>query len=183
MLFDQDTYTFELEELLEKLSDELSKIRTGKPNIKALQEISVESYGEKMNLNAVGKIIVDGPMSVKVEIWDKNNTQSVFEALEKADLGVKLSQEGNMIRMNFISLTEEDRKEKADRILPKLLNSFLTAAREQRRKYNDKVKSLEKVSEDEQERSYETIQGILKEYEAKMELAVKTKREDLTKTN
>lgn len=181
MLFDEDSYKFELEELVEKLSDELSKIRTGKPNIKALQAIPVESYGAKMSLNAVGKIIVDGPMSVKIEVWDKSNLQSVFESLEKADLGARLSQEGNMIRLNFIALTEDDRREKADKILPKLLNSFLTAARELRREYNDKVKSLEKVSEDEQERSYDRILSILKEYEENMENLVKEKKEDLIK--
>lgn len=179
MLFDQDEYKLELEEILERFKLELSKIRSGKASISVFQKIQVESYGTLMGLTAVAKVIVDGPMSVKLEVWDKSNVTSVIEALEKVDLGARISQEGNIIRINFIPLTEEDRKEKADKIIPKLLNEFLTRAREIRRDYNDKVKSLDKVSEDDQERSYEKIQEILKEYEGEFESAAKNKKLEL----
>lgn len=179
MLFDQDEYKLELEDILERFKLELSKIRSGKANVMVFQKIQVESYGSLMGLTAVAKVIVDGPMSVKLEVWDKNNVKSVVEALEKVDLGARISQEGNTIRVNFVPLTEEDRKEKADKIIPKLLNEFLTRAREIRRDYNDKVKSLEKVSEDDQERSYEKIQEILKDYEEQFESAAKQKKIEL----
>lgn len=179
MLFDQDEYKLELEEILERFKEELSKIRTGKASVSIFQKIQVESYGSTMGLTSVAKVIVDGPLSVKLEIWDKNNTKSVIEALEKVDLGARISQEGNIIRINFVPLTEEDRKDKADKVIPKLLNEFLSRAREVRRDYNDKVKSLEKVSEDDQERSYEKIQEILKEYEEEFEQSAKTKKQEL----
>lgn len=179
MLFDQDEYKLELEEILERFKLELSKIRTGKANISVFQKIQVESYGTLMGLTAVAKVIVDGPMSVKLEVWDKSNVENVVEALNKIDLGARVSQEGNIIRVNFTPLTEEDRKEKADKVIPKLLNEFLTRAREVRRDYNDKVKSLEKVPEDDQERSYEKIQEILKEYEAEFDSVAKQKKLEL----
>ncbi len=179
MLFDQDDYKLELEEILERFKLELSKIRSGKASIAVFQKIQVESYGSLMGLTAVAKVIVDGPMSVKLEVWDKNNVTSVIEALEKVDLGARVSQEGNIIRINFVPLTEEDRKEKADKIIPKLLNEFLTRAREVRRNYNDKVKSLDKVPEDDQERSFEKIQEILKEYEQEFESTAKQKKIEL----
>jgi len=179
MLFDQDEYTLELEAILERFKEELSKIRSGKANISVFQKIQVESYGSFMGLTAVAKVIVDGPMAVKLEIWDKNNVKSVVEALEKVDLGARISQEGNIIRINFVPLTEEDRKEKANKIIPKLLNEFLTRAREVRRDFNEKVKSLEKVSEDDQERSLEKIQEILKDYEEQFESTSKQKKIEL----
>jgi ribosome recycling factor len=179
MLFDQDEYKLELEEILERFKEELSKIRSGKANISVFQKIQVESYGMPMGLTAVAKVIADGPMSVKLEIWDKSNVESVKEALEKVDLGARVSQEGNIIRVNFIPLTEEDRKEKANKVIPKLLNDFLTRARDIRRDYNDKVKSLDKVSEDDQERSYEKIQEILKEYESEFDSVAKNKKIEL----
>lgn len=179
MLFDQDEYKLELEEILERFKHELSKIRTGKANISVFQKIQVESYGTQMGLTAVAKVIVDGPMSVKLEIWDKNNIKDVVEALEKIDLGARISQEGNIIRINFVPLTEEDRKEKSEKVIPRLLNEFLTRAREVRRDYNEKVKSLEKVSEDDQERSYEKIQEILKDYEEQFDSAAKQKKVEL----
>lgn len=179
MLFDQDDYKLELEDILERFKDELSKIRSGKANINVFQKIQVESYGSYMGLTAVAKVIVDGPMSVKLEVWDKNNMKTVVEALEKVDLGARISQEGNIIRVNFIPMTEEDRKEKVNKVIPRLLNEFLTRAREIRRDYNDKVKSLDKVSEDDQERSFEKIQEILKEYEEQFESTARQKKTEL----
>lgn len=179
MLFDQDEYKLELEEILERFRIELSKIRSGKANPSIFQKIQVDSYGASMALTAVAKVIVDGPMSVKLEVWDRNNLTSVLEALEKVDLGARVSQEGNIIRINFIPLTEEDRKEKSEKIIPKMLNDFLTRAREVRRHYNDKIKSLDKVSEDDQERSLEKVQEVLKEYEQEFEQAAKNKKIEL----
>jgi ribosome recycling factor len=179
MLFDQDEYKLELEEILERFKEELSKIRSGKASIGIFQKIQVESYGTNMGLTAVAKVIVEGPMAVKLEIWDRNNIESVLEALNKVDLGARISQEGNIIRINFVPLTEEDRQEKANKVIPKLLNEFLTRAREVRRDFNEKVKSLEKVSEDDQERSLEKIQEILKEYEAEFESTAKNKKIEL----
>jgi ribosome recycling factor len=179
MLFDEDSYRLELEEILGKFSEELSKIRTGKANIGIFQKIQVVSYGTLMGLTAVAKVIADGPMSVKLEIWDKNNIESVVEALEKTELGARISQEGNIVRVNFTPLTEEDRKDKADKIIPRLLNEYLTRAREVRRNYNAEVKALDKVSEDDQERSYERIQEILKEYEEQFEQIAKDKKQEL----
>lgn len=179
MLIDELEYKLEIEEVLERFNSELSKIRTGKASISIFQKIQVDSYGSMMALTSVAKVIVDGPLSVKLEVWDKNNTKNVLEALEKVDLGARISQEGNIIRVNFVPLTEEDRKDKADKIIPKLLNEFLSRAREIRRKYNDKVKSMDKVSEDDQERSFDRIQEILKEYEEMFEESAKNKKTEL----
>lgn len=179
MLFNEDEYRLELEEVLERFKEELSKIRTGKASISVFQKINVDSYGSPMSLTAVAKLIVDGPMAVRLEVWDKNNTDSVMEALSKVDLGARVSQEGNVIRVNFVPLTQEDRKEKSDKLIPKLLNDFLSRIREIRRSYNEKVKAQEKVSEDDQELSYKVIQEILKEYEEIFEQLAKDKKLEL----
>ena len=180
MLFDQDEYSLELEDVLDRFKDELSKISTGKPSITLFDGIKVMAYDTTMPLSGIATISTDptDPMSILLRVFDKANTTIVTEAIEKADFYADIQQNDSVIRLRFKPITEEDRAEKT-KMLPQITEKYKSRARDLRREYNDKVEALEKVSEDEQIRSLEKIQEILKGYEEKIEELARNKKQEL----
>ena len=179
-LFDEDSYKLELEEVVDGFKEELSKITTGKPAMTLFDGIKVTAYETQMPLSGVATISIDPTdiMSILLRVFDKANLEIVKEAIEKANLHADVLQTESTIRLRFKPLTEEDRAIKT-KVLPQITERYKSRARDLRREYNDKVDSLEKVSEDDQKRSLERIQEILKDYEEKIDELAKSKKEDL----
>jgi ribosome recycling factor len=91
--------------------DELGGIRTGRANAKILDRISVDYYGTKTALNQLASFSVPEPRLLVIQPFDKNAMGAMEKAIMQSDLGLTPSNDGNVIRLAFPTLTEERRKE------------------------------------------------------------------------
>jgi len=137
---------------IDVLKRELSSLKAGKANAAMLDKILVECYGSKNNkINALANISVPEPRILQITPYDKSTAKNIEKAIQKSDLGINPSSDGNVIRLVVPELTEETRKNLAKNI-KKQGEDIKVAIRAIRREANEKLKKMKKdedISEDE----------------------------------
>jgi ribosome recycling factor len=147
---------------MESLSNNLSKIRTGRAHPSILDTITVEYYGQEVPLNQVANIKIEDAKTLQLNVWEKNMIKEVEKSIISSDLGLNPAVSGNLIRIPLPPLTEERRKELVKLVKQEGENSKVSV-RNIRRDANNKLKQLLKeksISEDDEKRSEEDIQKL-----------------------
>ncbi|MBM3287785.1 MAG: ribosome recycling factor [Candidatus Eisenbacteria bacterium] len=151
-----------MQKSIDALKAELMTIRTGKATPNLLDSVRVEAYGSMMPLSQVASVSAPQPRLLVVQPWDKALLVPTLKAIQKADLGLNPSDEGELIRVPIPALTEERRNEFVKRVR-KLGEETRVAIRNIRRDANEEVKAMQKdgkVSEDEAHRGSSEIQKL-----------------------
>ncbi len=168
-----------LEEKLQHLNNELSKIRSGRVTSSIVDNVKVDAYENIMPLNQVATIITPDARTINIEPWDKGLLEAVEKALLKADLGSNPTNDGNIIRLNFPPLSEERRKELV-KTVKKITEECKVSMRKTRREALDQLHLLDKeISKDDIKRTEEKIQKTLNDFEAKVDAIVDKKETEL----
>lgn len=110
---------------------ELATVRAGRANPSLLDKVTVEYYGAQTPLNQIASITVPEARMLLITPYDKTALGDIEKAIQKADLGITPSNDGNIIRITIPPLTEERRKELAKLVknIRKMLKSrFATSA-------------------------------------------------------
>lgn len=147
---------------MESLSNNLSKIRTGRAHPSILDTIKVEYYGQEVPLNQVANIKIEDAKTLQLNVWEKNMIKEVEKSIISSDLGLNPAVSGNLIRIPLPPLTEERRKELV-KLVKQEGENCKVSVRNIRRDANNKLKQLLKeksISEDDEKRSEEDIQKL-----------------------
>lgn len=147
---------------MESLSNNLSKIRTGRAHPSILDAITVEYYGQEVPLNQVANIKIEDAKTLQLNVWEKNMINEVEKSIISSDLGLNPAVSGNLIRIPLPPLTEERRKELV-KLVKQEGENCKVSVRNIRRDANNKLKQLLKeksISEDDEKRSEEDIQKL-----------------------
>ena len=147
---------------MESLSNNLSKIRTGRAHPSILDAITVEYYGQEVPLNQVANIKIEDAKTLQLNVWEKNVIKEVEKSIISSDLGLNPAVSGNLIRIPLPPLTEERRKELV-KLVKQEGENCKVSVRNIRRDANNKLKQLLKeksISEDDEKRSEEDIQKL-----------------------
>lgn len=160
-----DQFKADFEKIITHYKEELEKIRAGKAMPIMVEDILVEAYGTKSPIKQLASISVPELTMLAIEPWDKSVLKEIEKALSKADLGMSVSVDGNLVRVRIQPLTEEKRKE-----LLKIINSKKEESRVSLRQLRDKIrKDLEnkeenkEISEDEKFDSFKKLEDFIKE--------------------
>ncbi len=172
-----------MEKTLKKFKEEIAHIRTSRASIAILEGIKVDYYGTQMPITQVATVnIVEGRMLV-IQPWDANLVKEIEKAIQKSDLGVNPSVEGNVIRIVLPPLTEERRKELVKH-LGKITEEAKIAIRNIRRDLLDEFKEAKKqgeISEDDYKLLEKKVQKLTDEYIKKIDDASKDKEKEILK--
>lgn len=166
---------------LEAFGRELSSVRAGRANPSILDRVQVEYYGMMTPLNQLATISVPEGRLLVVQPFDKSSLQDIEKAIQKADLGLSPSNDGNIIRISIPALTEERRKELI-KVVGRYAEDAKVAVRNVRRDANDELKKLEKdgeLTEDELRRGQDDVQKLTDDYIKKIDERVKAKEDDI----
>lgn len=90
---------------------ELQKIRAGKANPQMLEGVKVEYYGNMMPLEQIANINTPDAKQIIVQPWERNMLSIVEKAILAANLGFNPQNNGETLRIQVPTLTEERRKE------------------------------------------------------------------------
>src|SRR2546427_8701202 len=96
---------------VEILSRDLGSVRTGRASPALLERIQVDYYGAPTPINGVANISAPDPRMVVVQPWDRTMLGPIEKAIQKSDLGINPTNDGQVIRLVLPQLTEERRKE------------------------------------------------------------------------
>ena len=151
---------------VEHYRGETSIIRTGRATTSILDGIIVDYYGTPTPLNNIAHIAVPEGQLIVVQPFDPSSVEKIEKAIISSDLGLTPNNDGNIIRLNIPSLTEERRKELV-KIVHKIIEEGRVAIRNIRRDANEHLKESEKshdLSEDNLRRAMENIQEMTDAY-------------------
>jgi ribosome recycling factor len=156
---------------LEAIRNEFAHIRTGRATTQLLDGIRVEYYGSHVPLNQVANISVPEPRLLTVQPWEKNLISEITKAIQKSELGLNPSSDGQLIRLPIPALTEERRKDLV-KLVKKVGEEGKISLRNHRRDANDALKKLEKdkaITEDEHHKGIDSVQQVIDEYSKKID--------------
>jgi len=156
---------------------EFGGVRTGRANPGLLSRITVEYYGTQTPLQQLAGFTVPEARMLIVQPFDKTSIPAIERAIQQADLGLNPSNDGNIIRLAFPSLTEERRHELI-KVVRSLAEEGRIAIRNIRRHTKDSIEA-EDVSEDDIRRAEKELQLLTDKHTEAIDTALGRKEEEL----
>lgn len=166
---------------LEKIEEELKKMRTGKASPALLEEIKVDYYGVPTPVNQLATVSVAEERTLVIKPWDKSLLPAIEKAIIASDLGLTPMNDGNVIRLVFPSPTTEQR-EKWVKKAKEIVEEGKIAIRNIRRDILKKIKEEQKngnISEDDAKRLENEVQKVTDEFIEKLDEVFELKRKEI----
>ena len=141
---------------------EIASIRTGRASTSLMDGIKVDYYGTKTPLTNIAHVTVPEGQLIVIQPFDPSSLELIEKAIISSDVGLTPNNDGNVIRLNIPSLTEERRQELV-KVVHKIIEEGRVAIRNIRRDANDHLKKSEKdhdLSEDNLRRATDNIQEM-----------------------
>jgi len=171
----------EMEKTSAAFRRELSRTRTGRATTALLEGIQAEYYGAKTPLIQLATLSAPEPRLLVVQPFDKAALIAIEKAIQQSDLGLNPLNDGKILRIPIPELTAERRKEIV-RHLHKVAEDFRVSMRAHRHDALELLKEMLKekdLTEDENRRAREKIEGVTKEYLERIDKTLKAKEEEV----
>ena len=166
---------------IDALSNELSKVRTGRANAKLLDHVTVEYYGNEVPINQAATVSVEDARTIAITPWENSLVPVVEKSILSSDLGLNPTTSGNVIRVIMPPLTEERRKDLV-KVVKQEAEKGRVAIRNIRRDANNDFKELLKekeISKDEEHDAEDEIQKLTDQFIHEIETILDQKEKDL----
>ncbi len=174
-------YKDDLEKIVTHAKQEMGALRTGRATPALVENISVEIYGARQSIKAVGSIIVSDAKTLLIDVWDKNSLKDVERAISQANVGLMPIIDNNRIRISLPPMTEDNRKD-----MVKILNAKLEESRISMRGVRDKVKTsitdserAKEITDDDRYDAIDKLEAVIKEYISKIDTLGEAKEEEI----
>ncbi len=155
-----------MQQAVEALRRDLATIRTGRASPTLVEALKVEYYGAPTPLQQLAAIHATDARTLTIQPWDRKALGDIEKAIQKSDLGLNPTNDGNVIRLALPALTEERRKDLV-KVLVKKVDEAKVAVRNVRRDAHDKLREQEKaktITEDDLKRSTDRLQKLTDKY-------------------
>jgi ribosome recycling factor len=171
-------YRAGMEKGIEAAKREFASVRSGKASPNMLDTVRVELYGAQMTMNQVAQVSTPELRLILVTPFDKGQIKVIEKAIREAGLGLDPITQGPVIRVPLPSMTEERRKD-LTKIVHKYAEDGRIAVRLARTHSRDKLKKLDKVSEDDVKHAEKDLQKAHDEYIVKIDDLLKGKEHEI----
>ena len=163
---DKESVLLDSEDRMDKalgaLDRDFSRLRTGRASTGLVDNIKVDYYGTPTPLTQIGNINVPEARMIVIKPWEKKMISAIEKAIQKSDLGLNPTNDGEVVRLVFPDLNEERRKE-LTKMARKSAEGAKVAVRSIRRDAVEQIKKLKKdslITEDEQRKAEDDAQKI-----------------------
>ena len=170
-----------MDKAIVSLKKDLSGLRVGRASASMLDQVNVNAYGNSMPLNQLSTISVPEARLLLVNVWDNSLVVAAEKSIRESPLGLNPMVEGNVIRINVPSLSEERRIELV-KVAGKYSEQAKVSIRNVRRDIIENIRKLEKdssISEDEKRDSENKIQDITDEFVKEIDNMLAQKEQDI----
>ena len=170
-----------MQKAVDALKQDLGAIRAGRASAALVDRITIEYYGTPTPINQVASISVPEARLLVIQPWDRKLLVDIEKAIQRSDLGINPTNDGQVIRLNIPPMSE-DRRRDLVKMLHKKLDEHKVAVRNIRRDVQDKLREREKkkeVSEDELKRSTEKLQKLTDRFIEDMDKVGKSKEVEI----
>ena len=167
-----------MDKALENTKKEFTSIRTGKASASLLDTVRVEAYGQSMPLNQLASVSAPEPRLLLVTPWDKGQAHAIEKAIRDSELQLNPQNQSGVIRVPIPALNEQRRKDLV-KVVHKLAEEGRVGVRHARTEARDRLKKLEKVSEDDVKHAERDLQKLHDDFIGKVDELVKHKEADI----
>jgi len=168
---------------IDSLSEDLSRIRTGRAHSGVLDGIKAMYYGSPTPLKEVATISVPEPTVISIKPWDKGALADIETAIRNSDIGLSPVNDGTQIRLVLPPMTEERRREIVGQV-KKLGEQAKVVLRNIRGEAWSRVQSAVKskeATEDDKYQAEEKLNKLIEEMNGEIEKVVATKEAEVMK--
>jgi ribosome recycling factor len=166
---------------IEHVKSEFGAVRTGRASSSLIEGLMVDYYGTETSLKQLANFSVPEPRLLVVSPFDKGSIAAIEKAIGNADLGLTPSNDGQVIRLAFPTLTEERRKSFVKMVKAKAEDGRV-ALRGVRRHARQELETLEKeegLSSDEIERLEKVLDKMTQDEVAVVDALLAHKEQEL----
>ena len=170
-----------MEKSVEALHKELSGIRTGRASPALVERLQVDAYGVPTPLQSLAGISTPEARLLVIRPYDRSTISAIEKAIQRSDLGLTPSNDGQLIRIAIPQLTEERRHE-LSKLCARRAEEARVAVRNIRRDEVDHLRRVEKeghVGHDELERSLSQVQQITDQFIARVDEVARKKEAEI----
>ncbi len=163
------------------LDRELNAVRTGRARPALIEGLKIDYYGTPTPLNQMASINAPEPRLITIQPWDKTQLGTIEKTIQKSDLGLNPTNDGNIIRLAIPALTEDRRKELV-KVVHKKVEDGRVAVRNVRRDSLEELRKLQhdkQVSDDDERRAQERLQKLTDRYVAEIDKHGHSKEQEL----
>jgi ribosome recycling factor len=163
------------------LKEDFGSLRTGRASASLVEPVMVEAYGSTTPITSLAAISVPEPRMIVVNVWDKATVIAVEKAIRNSGLGLNPITDGQTLRVPIPPLTEDRRKDLV-KLAGKYAEHQRVAVRNVRRDGLEDLKKLEKagdISQDEQKKAGEEMQGFTDAAIKRVDEALKSKEQEI----
>jgi ribosome recycling factor len=160
-----------MEKSLEALHKDLMTIRTGRASPALVDRLHVDYYGSPTPLQSLASIKAPEARMLVIEPYDRSVIGAIEKAIQKSELGLNPSNDGQVIRLAIPALNEESRRELVKTVHRKTEDALISI-RNIRRDEVEHLRKVEKeghVSKDEVERNIDELQKLTDKFAAKVD--------------
>jgi ribosome recycling factor len=170
-----------MEKSVEALHRDLMTIRTGRASPALLERLHVDYYGAQTPLQSLAGISVPEASLLVIAPYDRSSLGAIEKAIQKSDLGLNPSNDGQVIRVAIPQLTEERRKDLV-KVIHRKAEESRVAVRNIRRDEVDHLRRVEKeghVSKDEVATKLIDVQKLTDQFIARIDDAAQRKETEI----
>lgn len=170
-----------MDQAVQAFTRNLATVRAGRANPNILDSIFVDYYGASTPLNQIANVGAPEARLLVITPYDKTALADIEKSIQKADIGLTPSNDGDVIRISIPALTEERRKELA-KVVGKYTEESRVRVRNIRRDTNDLFRKFEKdgdLTEDELRVAQDNVQKETDKYIAKVEELASNKENEI----
>lgn len=170
-----------MDEVIEKLKEDLQTIRTGKSSASLVENILINYYGAPTPLKNMANISTPDAFLIVVQPWDANSLGDIEIALRNSSLNLGLVNDGRVIRITLPPLTEERRVEFIKMIHQKAegCRIVLRTLRQESWEEIQKEKKTGEITEDDLYAGEKDLNKMIEDYNGKIKTLIEAKEKDL----
>jgi ribosome recycling factor len=166
---------------IEVLHQELATIRTGRATPALLDRVQVEYYGTATPLLQLAQVHSPEARLLVIQPYDRSAIGAIEKALQKSEMNLNPSNDGQVIRIPFPPLTEDRRKELV-KIVKHKAEDARVSIRNIRRDEQHGIQALEKdgdFSKDDSKRAMDQLQKVTDRYIGEVDAIAERKEQEL----
>jgi ribosome recycling factor len=163
------------------LDRDLESVRTGRARPSLVESLKVDYYGTPTPLNQMSAINAPEPRLITIQPWDKGLLSAIEKAIQKSDLGLTPTNDGNIIRLVVPALTEDRRKELVKTVHKKVEEARI-AVRNVRRDSLDHLRKAQhdkQITDDDERGAQARLQKVTDKYVAEVDKHGHAKEQEL----
>lgn len=174
--FEKDLIT-----IVDYLKNELSGVRTNRPSPRLVDHLKVRYMEQDFTVQQLGAISILPPREIDINVWDKESLSAVVKAIETSGMGLTANSDGNLIRINLPTLTDE-RREELTKLSKRLTEEAKIKVRARRDDTNKRIESAFKeklITEDQKFKSREKAQKAVDKTNGEIETSLSAKIKEI----